>query len=325
MCYTSAFHVVYQHLRSMDYSRLAKTHHIRYAHDSVDRLAWSPDGSKLASIGHRAEDGKDVHGIVRVLTPVLSELSNCCVFFDSYLSELEDLVWDLHGTRLLIGENTKLWTLDPTCQLINMVQVNRLRPMECPIRCTTRFPGTNDLVISGQAHGFHMHSFDNGHLCTVRPGCDPDVTGSTALPDGSGFLTGDQSGTVTCWDRLGTPVWHRHPDQRNIIQICAGPDQLIATVGCDGSCKLWSAQNDQAVCIRDPHDPIISAALSPDGTILATGCWTSLSFWDRQGTLLHRIDDPPSGTTMHMVWSPDGTKLAVAKDFNLVVYSQPEY
>jgi WD40 repeat protein len=99
----------------------------------------------------------------------------------------------------------------------------------------------------------------------------------------------------------------------------------IATASQDQSIRLWNAANGTLLQTLTGHiGPVSTVIWDLNGTrIISTGVeeQPNLRIWDSATGQLIRGD--PEGSVAQMVWSPDGTKLALVNPFGLVNFRDP--
>ena len=87
----------------------------------------------------------------------------------------------------------------------------------------------------------------------------------------------------------------------------------VATVGVDGSAKVWERRSGQAIFTVPASEQVSAAALSPEGRMLATGATDQVILRDGRGELLRTLT-APIGKITSILFSADGTLLAAAGD-----------
>jgi WD40 repeat protein len=160
------------------------------------------------------------------------------------------------------------------------------------------------------------------------------ITGSTyfllrnrsPIPPG----TADAKGHTDSEALSGKPAWpivlrpRAHPlkGHRGVVRGVSARGDLLASVGDDGTARIWSVDSGQLVRTVKHDVELAAVALSPDGNVLACGGKANTVFlWDaRTGKELGRIDDNPGGAVRALAFSPTGKQLAVATSAELQVY-----
>ncbi len=154
-------------------------------------------------------------------------------------------------------------------------------------------------------------------------------------PDGNVLATAENDGTARLWDvatrqQIGTPIAaDTDPFNTPATAVAFSRDgSMLATAGSDGTARLWNMDfygqiGAPIAAVRPASSPgppsgVYDAAFSPDGTILATaGSVGRARLWDvathRQiGTPIIAVSNPSSDSVSGVAFSPDGRILATA-------------
>ena len=289
-------------------------------HDGLIRMAFSPDGRRLATVGDDkelkvwdAETGREVGTFRGHGQPIW------CVAFSpdggliasgsadfGQRADGELKVWDAQTGRELYSRGGHI---DGVLSVTFSPDGRRL--------ATGGFDGIVKLwdVQTGQ-EALALR----GHLDAVR---------SVAFsPDGHRLVTSSDDGTVRVWD--ARPWQEGEPGQElltlrghesGVNGVAFGPQGgWLASACADGTVKLWDARTGKELrTLPCGTDQVRSVAFSRDGRLVATGeDDTDVKLWDAQtGREVRTLLGLPRGV-QSVAFSPDGRRLA-AGGYDFVV------
>ena len=297
-------------------------------------VAWSPDGTKLASCGeHRLEVwddatgdhlgplGDDVSGTLSSVawSPDGARVASCSddgtvmvweagelLTFTGHEDRVRDVAWSPDGTRLASGsdDNTvRLW----------------------------------DAASSGSRHVTRNH--------------DGPVFAVAWNPDGTMFASGGWFGSelpnptstgkhaqVEVWEVVSGKIVHVITEHDSgATAVAWSPDGgRFASGSDDGTVKVWDTESYTEIHTLKGHEGSVwSIAWSPDGTRLVSGSRDepvplygsckdkTVKVWDAvNGSELYTLQDQKG--VLHAVdWSPDGTRIATC-GLSINIWSIPK-
>jgi WD40 repeat protein len=276
-------------------------------HGSVYALAYSPDGSALASAGDdqtirlwRVQTGEQD-------TPLRGHTG--AVLALAYAPDGRALISGGHDRRTL------LWDLGTHSSTV-------LNQSRYPVVAVAASPDGHWLAC-GHDHGrgraplATLLLFDRAsqrHLPREWYREYPSVWALTFGPDGS-LAVALSSGDVSLWDLRAM----RERRLRHTVAVRAlafSPDGSALATSPGTPVEVWDLATD-TVRLRpgDTGKPIAALAFHPDGRSLATGCWAStVRLWDARTGAEHARYDWRLGRIHAVAIAPDGMTAAAAGD-----------
>jgi WD40 repeat protein/transcriptional regulator with XRE-family HTH domain len=287
--------------------------------DGYSRLAFSPDGTRLAATDVRQVKIWDTVSGKELLT------------IPDLYSDIYALAYSPDGTRIAYGDELATTyvadavtgkTIFPLATIGGNVGngVRVLAYSQDGLRLARAYAGGGMEVSDaetgkslaficgcGSAHGFRNLTFspDGTRLFKATNGGAPEMwdvatgkklpsfldnmTDAAPLaiifsPDGTRLATGDQSGTATIWDAAtGRELLTLRGHTGQVYSVAFSPDgKRLATASQDGTAKIWDITPDREVLTISGHITQISdVAFSPDGALIATAGWGGRAkIWD---------------------------------------------
>jgi WD40 repeat protein len=289
-------------------------------HDTeVQAVAWSPDGSKIAS----GAEGPALNVWATDTGELLTTIS-------TQARVIASLAWSPDSAQLANGggggamDTIEIWS----AQTWERMRV--LTELQGWAFSTAWSPDGS--LIMGSDGGGHINFWDNdtGALLSTLTGTPyTDYVWSLAWsPDGSRFIsgTGPFDDTVKIWDSASGSIDYTLRGHAAIIYSVSwsSNDRQVASSSGDGTIKIWDPDTGALIqTLSDRGSPVLSVAFSPDGTQLATGSLDAMvRIWDAATGSLQAALRGQGDATYSVSWSPDGTRLAFASGNMLEIWSQ---
>jgi WD40 repeat protein/serine/threonine protein kinase len=299
----------------------------------VSRVAYSPDGKRLAGAGgDRTVKVWDAQTGQELLT-LKDEGGGVAFSPDGKRLVTGRKVWDTQtGRELLTLKGGHGVTFSPDSKRLAGAGGEPGKPGEVKVWDAQ----TGQELLSLQGHtgqvnsvtfspdGKRLASADNypdylvkvwdaqtgQELCSIKGG-GWDVAYS---PDGKRLASNSGDMTVKVWDaQTGQELLtcKGHTGQVNSIVFSPDGKRLASTSG-DRTVKVWDAQTGQELFTFKKHTGVPwKVVFSPDGTRLASGTWDgTVKVWDATTSQEARTFRGPTGSVRSVAFSPDAKRLA---------------
>ena len=279
---------------------------------AVYTVAWSPDGSMLAS----GSDDCTVQLIDTTTWEVVRRING-------HTGAVWGVAWSPDGTRLASASSdgyVRIW--DPSSgELMTEIPGSPLYSIA--------WTPSGDLLASGHSDGTvrildpisgdELESW-KGH---GEVGFSGEVISLAWSPDGRVLASGGLDYLVRLWDREGNAIAVFNADTQQVRNDINGlawsPDgRSLAAAGQAASVRIWDVEGECEIkALHTFHGEWMrGVAYSPSGNILATtGSDKGLSLWDssdyRRLVMLRGHEAP----VWSVAWSPDGSQLATGSGY----------
>jgi WD40 repeat protein len=280
----------------------ASTSPVGYDTGSVWIVAFSPDGSMLASGADRTVRLWDTGtGALRREFSVPAGAEVVSVALSPDCSALAGGGAD--GT-------VRLWDTDTGA-------LRRGFPVPAGLGVSVAFSPDGATLASGADGKVRLWDTDTGALRREFPiPAGPWCSAVAWSPDGSALAGGTADGPLQLWDtgtgaqRRGFPV----SAGTGLVSAAFGPDgSSLASCSAHGTVRLWNAGTGSLHSMVDvPIGRVMLSAFSPDGSALASGgADRTVRLWDTgTGALRHEFPVPADAKVVSLAFSPDGSALA---------------
>jgi WD40 repeat protein len=280
-----------------------------YGHSGVSCVAYSPDGSRLASGGDRSGMSGLPLGELRVWD---ARTGQALLALQRLTNGVRGVAFSPDGARLLSvsdPDTIKVWDVQTGQELLTLkerghrVEVVALSP-------------DGARLVSGYRDGtVKVWDTQTGQELLALTGY-PDLRAVAFSPDAA-RLAACKFGTVKVWDaRTGRELFS-FQEPRSVFSVAFSPDggRLVAggwdPYGGRSELKVWDLGTGQELLTLHGHTRSVdSLAFSPDGTRLASGSADhTVKVWDaRTGQELLTLKGH-AGLVNCVAFSPDGARL----------------
>ncbi len=312
--------------------------------DRVQSVAWSPDGSKLATASvdkaamvWDAETGRELltfrgHGgyvFSIAWAPDGNKLATASqdgtarvweartgrelLTLPGHRSAVNSVAWSRDGTKLATASNdqtAKVWDARTGAELLT------LRGHLGDVYGVSWSPDGSKLATAGDDRTVRVWEAGTGKELFRLPGHQDHVRSVAWSPDGRKLASGSEDGTAKVWEAAtGKELITLSGHLDDVLSVAWSPDgSKLATASADNTAKVWDADSGRTLGTLHGHqDDVQSCAWSPDGRKLATGSVDNTAkVWEagegRELLTLRSHQGPVNG----VAWSADGSRLATA-------------
>ncbi len=306
-------------------------------------VAWSPDGTRLATGGSPRLSVWDVNTQERMIeidtgeswtreiewspdSQYLATNGEGVRIWDATTGELvkeptfaatfpmRSMSWSPDGTRLVsIGD-------DQTVYIWDAETGESLLEFAGYLGYVDSIAWSPDGTRLALAEGKNVRIWDIKETSsTVLVKNSDTVSGIAWSPDGTRIASGSWDNLVRVWDAAtGENLVEMAGHTNEVSHVTWSPDSThLASGSIDTTVRIWDATSGKIQAVLEHTDGVTSVAWSPDGTRLISADGNGdLYFWDTTtGARLATLEGHPIRVG-DMAWSPDGMRLASASTFD---------
>jgi WD40 repeat protein len=278
----------------------AEVHTLRGHRDSVTCVAYSPDGSRIAS--------SSVDQTVKVWD---AKRGTAVATFRGHTGPVWSVAYSPDGSRIAAGEvNTvKVWDAH------RGAEIAALRGHNGGVGCLAWSPDGSRIVSCGD-NTVRVWDANSGATIFTLRGHTQAVTSLAYAPDRYRIFSCSADQTVKVWDsQRGTEIvtLRGHTGIVNSIASTRGAP-CIATASVNGGFKVWDPRSITPIAILRGHTSRVSnVSYSPDGTRLASASWDgTVKVWDPQRGVEITTLRGLSGPSTFVGYTTDGSRIVAA-------------
>lgn len=298
--------------------------------DGVKRIAWAPEGKRIASAGRE-------QGIIRVWSSITGEL---LLMYRGHqrrlISAVCALCWSPDGQRIASSATTRaavhVW--DTTTGITTLTYRGHCLPMiGAPLALMndlfalawepkgTRIASSSAQVLPFINSDIHIWDADTGKTLFVYHAHNDVVNIVMWSPDSIHVASADNAGTIHIWhshtgDQLLVyrPQHKRKLVDKSVSALAWSPDgtKIVSTYYDCQDVYVWDAKTGDTLFIYSGHTAIVRGLTwAPDGSKIASGSYDkTVHIWDATTGKRFFIYRKHTGNIEALAWSPDGTSIA---------------
>lgn len=280
----------------------------------VNRLAWSPDSSRIAVANgvNKVSIWNLAQSTVQLTYPTLNQWVN-------------DISWSQSGwlaaanaeknSSIQGAGSVQVWKY-PEARLIWSL------PCAYALRTAAWSPNEKLLALAGHAQTVEVWNPFAGTRVSqyqyARLNAQQGISRVRWSADGSLLACAADDGSVHIWEPLMSKprmVYHEH--KLRVVDLSWSPDgQYIASGSEDHTVRVWHALSGKTLLVYRGHSANVEAVdWSPQNAYLASGgSDSSVQIWEAHTGRLRMTYKLPGDAIEALLWSRNGTKLAAGTD-----------
>lgn len=278
-------------------------------------LAWSPDGTQIASGNSDAT--------LRLWDVATGEPQQVMI---GHTAEIDTVAWSPEARPGLLASGSR----DRTIRIWNVGDGEELRELEghsSAVWSVAWSPDGELLASAGQDDSILLWQPTTDNLPRLLFGHSNDVWDVAWSPDGRRLASASSDRTARIWDVVqGAEIGRLQGHSSDVNRVAWSPDgRRLLTGSDDGTVRLWDAASENEQGRLEGHDdPVWSVAWLPNGTeVVSAGVDGTVRLWEAaSGTEQWKIGGFTGGINS-LALSPDGRLLALAAGDKVHLWSLP--
>jgi WD40 repeat protein len=267
----------------------------------VNALAWSPDGTRIAS----ASDDKTVQ--------VWNAATGGHVYpYRGHSSQVNTVAW--HGARIASGNNdVQLWdAATGSHPFIYPGYARGVGVNPVAVYAVAWSPDGTQIVSGGYDKIVQVWNAADGTRLLDYKGHTAYVFAVAWSPDGTYIASGGHDKTVQVWNATtGQPIFTYYDHSSGVSALAWSPDsERIASGAYDNTVRVWEATTGKNPVIYQRHTDRVYAVAWSDKRIVSAAIDKTAQIWDASSGRPIFTYHGHTGGVYAVAWSPDGTRIA---------------
>ncbi|APA08683.1 hypothetical protein sscle_04g034530 [Sclerotinia sclerotiorum 1980 UF-70] len=267
---------------------------------SVKSVAFSPDGTKVASGSH--------DNTIRLWDAMTGESLQT---LEGHSDWVKSVAFSPDGTKVASGSD------DETIRLWDAMTGESLQTLEGhsdSVSSVAFSPDGTKVASGSDDETIRLWDAMTGESLQTLEGHSGSVSSVAFSPDGTKVASGSHDKTIRLWDAMtGESLQTLEGHSGSVSSVAFSPDGTkVASGSHDKTIRLWDAMTGESLQTLEGHSGSVSSvAFSPDGTKVASGSHDkTIRLWDAMtGESLQTLEGHSSWVNS-VAFSPDGTKVA---------------
>jgi small GTP-binding protein len=247
---------------------LTLRHVLRGHTGRINRIAWSPDGRRLASASRDKT--------IRIWDV---ERGECTTMLREHEDWCTSVAWSPDGGRLArdsYGNTVCIWDA-ATGETLAM-----LRGHTEAVTCVTWSPDGRRLASGSFDNTIRIWNTKTGETLAVLQGHTNEILSLAWSPDGSRLASGDINGHLRIWiPETAALEWKLEGHSNGILGLVWTPNRpLLVSGSADRTIRIWDMRSDKSTQVLEGHTDFISSlSVSYNNTLLASKATDGIRLW----------------------------------------------